>query len=74
MKKWYEIIYINILKKNPSINFFVFPTKIINNLKSKSISLSGIPKTNYISLRSDYKVKYDLQEVIRQQITFRYFI
>ncbi len=66
-EKGVEIIY-DFLNKNSSINFFVFPTKIVNKFKSISISLSGIPKTNYISLRSDYGVKYDLQEVIKSKL------
>ena len=66
-EKGVEMIY-NFLNKNSSINFFVFPIKIINNFKSISIPLSGIPKTNYIKLRSDYGVKYDLQEVIKSKL------
>jgi len=66
-EKGIEIIY-EFLLKNSSINFFVFPIKIINNFSTKSASLSGIPQTNYISLRTDYGVKYDLQEVIHSKL------
>ena len=38
------------------------------NLKSSTVSLNGIPKTSYISLRSDYKIKTDLQEVINNKL------
>jgi glycosyltransferase involved in cell wall biosynthesis len=56
------------IKKNKSTNFFVFPIKIKKNLKSSTVSLNGIPKTSYISLRSDYKIKTDLQEVINNKL------
>ena len=62
-KEGVEIIY-NFIKDNSSSSFFAFPTRIIKNSKSILVSLSGIPKTNYISLRSDYRIKHDLQEVI----------
>lgn len=58
-----ETIY-NFIKKNSSTNFFVFPTRIKKNFTSTDVSLSNIPKTSYISLRSDYNLKHDLQEVI----------
>jgi len=66
-KKGVEIILEHI-KKNTFISFFVFPIRILKNSKFFSISLSGIPQTNYISFRSDYKVKHDLQEVIHQKL------
>ena len=62
-----EIIY-KYIKENSSESFFVFSTKIIKKLKPIIVSLSGIPKTSYISLRSDYKVNYDLQEVIHYKL------
>ena len=62
-----NIIY-KFIKKNPSESFFVFPTKIIKNSKSINVKLSGIPKTSYISLRSDHKIKHDLQEVIHHKL------
>ena len=62
-----EIIY-KYIKNKSSENFFVFPTKILKNSKSIVISLSGIPKTSYISLRADYKVKHDLQEVVHYKL------
>ena len=62
-----EIIY-KYIKENLSENFFVFSTKIIKKSKPITVSLSGIPKTSYISLRSDYKVRYDLQEVIHYKL------
>ena len=46
----------------------VFPTRIIKGSKSIEVSLSGIPQTSYISIRSDYKVKHDLQEVIHHRL------
>ena len=66
-KKGVEII-LKFIKENNSSSFFVFPIKIIKNFKSFFVSLHGIPKTNYISLRYDYKVKYDLQEVIHRKL------
>ena len=66
-KKGIEIVY-QFIKTNSSTSFFVFPTKIIKKTKSISVSLSGIPRINYISLRSDYKVKHDLQEVIHHKL------
>ena len=68
-KNGVDLIY-KFVSSNPSINFFVFPTRIIKNFKSKVISLSGIPQTNYISLRSDYKIKEDLHEVIHHKLLF----
>ena len=68
-KNGVDLIY-KFVNSNPSINFFVFPTRIIKNFKSKVISLSGIPQTNYISLRSDYKIKEDLHEVIHHKLLF----
>tara|TARA_A100001015_G_C15038816_1_gene738137 strand:+ start:1001 stop:1867 length:867 start_codon:yes stop_codon:yes gene_type:complete len=62
-----ETIY-NFIKDNSSEGFFVFPTRIVKNSKSMAVSLSDIPKTSYITLRSDYKIKYDLQEVIHSKI------
>lgn len=66
-KKGIEIIY-NFIKTNTSTNFFVFPIRIIKNSKSIIASLSGIPPINYICLRSDYKLKHDLQEVISRKL------
>ena len=62
-----EIIF-KFIKNNSSSNFFAFPIRIIKHSKSFSVSLSGIPQTNYISLRSDYKIKHDLQEVIHRNL------
>lgn len=61
-------IILKFIKNNPSSNFFAFPIRILKNSKSLSVSLSGIPQTSYISLRSDYKIKYDLQEVIHRNL------
>lgn len=58
------------IKENSSLSFFVFPTKIVKKFKSFDVKLQGIPETNYISLRSDYKVKNDLQEVIHHKLLF----
>lgn len=66
-KKGVEII-LKYIKRNTSTSFFVFPIRILQNSKILSTSLYGIPKTNYISLRSDYKTKYDLQEVIHHKL------
>lgn len=66
-KEGIEIIC-KFIKANPSSTFFAFPIRIIKNSKSILVSLSGIPETNYISLRSDYKIKYDLQEVIHRKL------
>lgn len=54
--------------KYSSTSFFVFPIRILKNSTSRIISLNGIPKTNYISLRSDFGIKDDLQEVISYQL------
>lgn len=62
-----EVIY-QYINENSSENFFVFSTKIIKKSKPIIVSLSGIPKTSYISLRSDYKINYDLQEVIHYKL------
>ncbi len=56
------------IKKNTSTRFFVFPIKIISNSNSRIVSLNGIPKVNYIGLRTDYNIKYDLQEVIQHKL------
>ncbi len=66
-KKGIETIY-QFLLTNSSASFLVFPTTVIKNTRHISVSLSGIPSINYISLRSDYKVKYDLQEVIHHKL------
>ena len=66
-EKGVEII-LKYIKKNTSTSFFVFPIRILKNSRFLSTSLSGIPQTNYISLRSDYKVKNDLQEVINRKL------
>ena len=62
------ITIIDIIKNNKNIKFFVFSTKIIENGKFSSESLKGIPKINYLSLRSDYKIKRDLKEVIDHKL------
>jgi glycosyltransferase involved in cell wall biosynthesis len=61
-------LIIKSLNNNQSINFFVFPTliklanfKIINHLKNFS-------KINYISLRNDYPIKYDLKEILSRKV------
>ncbi len=56
------------INENSSTRFFVFPITVKKNFKFINIVLSGIPKTSYISLRSDYKIKYDLQEVIQKKL------
>ena len=56
------------IENNTTISFFVFPIRVKQNSKFLSVSLAGIPKTNYIKLRSDYKIKYDLQEVIQTKL------
>lgn len=68
-KNGIEII-LKTIKENFNTSFFVFPIKIIKDSKSYDVLLKGIPKTNYISLRSDYKVKQDLQEVIHYKLLF----
>lgn len=55
---------LNTIEKNKSIKFFVFSTAIHNKIGSTSEDLKGIPLTNYIKLRSDFKIKRDLKEVI----------
>ena len=65
-KKGIQNIY-KFINENSSIKFFVFPTRI-KNQKFINISLSGIPKTSYVSLRSDYNIKHDLQEVIQRKL------
>ena len=69
-KKGIQNIY-KFINENSSIKFFVFPTRIKKNQKFINISLSGIPKTSYISLRSDYRIKYDLQEVIQKKLLLK---
>tara|TARA_A100001011_G_C14149685_1_gene773447 strand:- start:47 stop:937 length:891 start_codon:yes stop_codon:yes gene_type:complete len=59
---------LNTLKKNKSIKFFVFPTAIQNKIGSTSEHLKGIPLTNYVKLRSDFKIKRDLKEVVDHKI------
>lgn len=61
-------LIIKSLDNNQSIDFFVFPTliklanfEIINDLKNFS-------KINYISLRNDYPIKYDLKEVLSRKV------
>ena len=54
LKKIIQNIY-KFINENSSIKFFVFPIIIKKNQKYINIDLSGIPKTNYISLRSDYR-------------------
>ena len=66
-KKGVEII-LDSLKKNKGINFFVFPIKILKNSTYHLVSLKGIPFVNYLSIRSDYKIKHDLQEVISRKL------
>ena len=66
-KKGIEII-LELMKKNTSTSFFVFPIRTLKNSTSRLISLKGIPQINYVSLRSDYRVKYDLQEVIKHKL------
>ena len=61
---------LKLIKKNISTKFFVFPIRTINNSVSRIISLNGIPPVNYISLRSDYKIKQDLQEVVHSKLIF----
>ena len=56
------------INENSSTRFFVFPITVKKNFKFINIALSGIPKTSYISLRSDYKIKHDLQEVIQRKL------
>lgn len=61
-------IILDSIKNNPSIKFFVFPIKVFKNACLNLVSLKGISKINYINLRSDYKIKHDLQEVIQQKL------
>ncbi len=61
-------IILEYINNNLSENFFVFPIKILKNSKYINNTIKGIPKINYISLRSDYRVKNDLQEVLRQKL------
>lgn len=66
-KKGIQNIY-ECIKKNSAKKFFVFPIRIKIKNKFKNVSLSGISETNYISLRADYKIRHDLQEVINKNL------
>ena len=61
-------IILNIIKDNKDIKFFVFPTSIQNRTDSITKTLKGVPMTNYIKLRSDYKIKRDLKEVVEHKL------
>jgi len=61
-------IILNIIKDNKDIKFFVFPTSIQNKTNSTTETLKGVPMTNYIKLRSDYKIKRDLKEVVEHKL------
>ena len=61
-------IILNSIKNNKAIKFFVFSTIISSNKGLKSESLKKIPITSYISIRSDYNIKFDLKEVVDHQL------
>ena len=61
-------IILNTIEKNKYTQFFVFSTLIQNQNISNTESLEGIPKTNYLSLRSDYKIRRDLKEVVKHKL------
>ncbi len=62
---------LELIKKNTDTKFFVFPIRTLKNSVSRIVSLDGIPPVNYISLRSDYKIKDDLQEVVESKLIFQ---
>lgn len=64
-------IILNEISKNKNSNFLVFSTKI--KLQNNSIinSVNRLPEINYLSLRADFKIKYDLQEVVKHNLLLK---
>lgn len=59
-----------IINTQKSYNSFVFGIKIFKN----SLLINNLPpdiEANYVSLRGDYHVKYDLKEVVRKDILLK---
>jgi len=62
---------LNAIHKYPKEKFLVFSTIIIRGLETEYVSLKNIPKTNYIKIKADFKIKSDLKEVTSKELIMK---
>lgn len=70
---WYDFLKrtiksIEVEGKEKNITSFVFGTQLIQNNSIKTNMPPDGAVTNFIALRADFKIKYDLKEVVRSDI------